>query len=172
MPRQKANDDILLIVMRHGEAESLRVDDKSRQLTEFGRRQVTESAKWLTDKHCTDHHIDFALVSPYRRARQTFDMVGLDVTVAKTEICEDIVPEGNPRLAHDYVDSLLSAYQSRSTPINTLLVVSHMPFVSYFLDEICPVKTNSLFATASMAVVKYNVVAQRGELLVHFQGGF
>ncbi len=170
MPRQNSNADILLFIMRHGEAESLRVDDKSRQLTDYGRAQASVSANWLIDNYCPDRQIDLALISPYRRARQTFDMVSLDISANKTELCEDIIPEGNPKLAHDYVDTLFTATQSRSQPVERMLLVSHMPFVSYFLDEVCVIPSNSLFATASVAVVRYNMQKQHGELLAHFQG--
>ena len=156
--------------MRHGEAESLRVDDKSRQLTAAGRRQATQSAKWLVNSYCPEAAVDLALVSPYRRARQTFDMVNLDIAAGKTMICDDVVPEGNPQIAHDYIDTLLSAAQTKSKPIKSVLLVSHMPFVSYLLDEICTVKTNSLFATASMAIVEYRLSTHTGNLLTHFQG--
>ena len=52
--------------MRHGEAESLRVDDKSRQLTATGRRQATQAAKWLVNNYCPEAAVDLALISPYR----------------------------------------------------------------------------------------------------------
>ena len=170
MPRQNSNADTLLFIMRHGEAESLRVDDKSRQLTEFGRAQVSVTANWLIDKYCEDRQVDLALVSPYRRARQTFDMLSLDLSAGKSESCDDVVPEGNPAMAHDYVDTLLNAHSGRGHQINRMLLVSHMPFVSYFLDEVCTIPTHSLFATASVAVVRYNIHKQKGELVAHFQG--
>ncbi len=170
MPRQISNADTLLFIMRHGEAESLRVDDRSRQLTEFGRAQVSVTANWVIDNYCEDRRIDLALVSPYRRARQTFDMFSLDVSSGKTESCEDITPDGNPAMAHDYVDTLFNAHSGRSQQINRMLLVSHMPFVSYFLDEVCAIPAHSLFATASVAVVRYNIQKQQGELLAHFQG--
>ena len=84
MPRQNSNADTLLFIMRHGEAESLRVDDKSRQLTEFGRAQVSVTANWLIDNYCENRQVDLALVSPYRRARQTFDMLSLDLSAGKS----------------------------------------------------------------------------------------
>ena len=170
MPRQNSNAETLLFIMRHGEAESLRVDDKSRQLTAFGRSQVSVTASWLIENYCEDRRIDLSLVSPYRRARQTFDMLSLDVNSGKTESCEDIIPDGSPAMAHDYVDTLFNAHSGRDQPINRMLLVSHMPFVSYFLDEVCSTPANSLFATASVAVVRYNIQKQKGELLAHFQG--
>ncbi|MBU3022407.1 phosphohistidine phosphatase SixA [Aestuariibacter sp. A3R04] len=170
MLRQNSSDDFLLIVMRHGEAESLRIDDKSRQLTASGRRQVAQAAQWLVENYCPEARVDLALVSPYRRARQTFDLVNLDVSVGKALECDDIVPEGNPQIAHDYLDTLLSAAQGKVKPVKSVLLVSHMPFVSYFLDEISTVKTNSLFATASMAIVEYRLNSHNGQLLSHYQG--
>ncbi|WP_252728153.1 histidine phosphatase family protein [Alteromonas sp. C1M14] len=159
-----------MLIMRHGEAESLRIDDKSRQLTEHGRHQVSQSAGWLIENYCRHRKIDLALVSPYRRTRQTYDMLSLDFSIAKSMQTDDIVPEANPQLAHDYVNTLIASSQSRTTPVSTILLVSHMPFVSYFVDEVCATPVNSLFATGSVAVVSYNAAARRGRLLSHYQG--
>ncbi|MEG3767963.1 phosphohistidine phosphatase SixA [Alteromonas sp. 14N.309.X.WAT.G.H12] len=170
MPRQKTNDDTLMLIMRHGEAQSLRIDDKSRQLTEHGRHQVSQSAQWLIENYCRHRKIELALVSPYQRTRQTYDILSVDFAIAKSMQTEDIVPEANPQLAHDYINTLITTSQARSTPVSTLLLVSHMPFVSYFVDEVCASPINSLFATGSVAVVSYNAVARKGRLLGHYQG--
>ena len=122
MSGQSSNDDIYLFIMRHGEAEAPRLDDKSRQLTPLGREQAKTAALWLKDQYCQKGSVDLALVSPYRRAKQTHDMVSLDIIANKVENNEDIVPEGSPRLVSDYIDGLLHAAVNSKKPIKKLLV--------------------------------------------------
>ena len=170
MSGQSSNDDIYLFIMRHGEAEAPRLDDKSRQLTPLGREQAKTAALWLKDQYCQKGIVDLALVSPYRRAKQTHDMVSLDIIANKVEYNEDIVPEGSPRLVSDYIDGLLHAAVNSKKPIKKLLVVSHMPLVSYLVDELCQSYTTSLFSTASIAVIKYCLKEHKGTLVTHYQG--
>jgi len=170
MSGQSSNDDIYLFIMRHGEAEAPRLDDKSRQLTPLGREQAKTAALWLKDQYCQKGIVDLALVSPYRRAKQTHDMVSLDIIANKVENNEDIVPEGSPRLVSDYIDGLLHVAVNSKKPIKKLLVVSHMPLVSYLVDELCQSYTTSLFSTASIAVIKYSLKEHKGTLVTHYQG--
>ncbi|WP_394220984.1 phosphohistidine phosphatase SixA [Alteromonas gracilis] len=170
MSGQSSNDDIYLFIMRHGEAEAPRLDDKSRQLTPLGREQAKTAALWLKKQYCSKGVVDLALVSPYRRAKQTHDMVSLDILADKVESNEDIVPEGSPRLVSDYIDGLLHAAINSKKPIKKLLVVSHMPLVSYLVDELCQSYTTSLFSTASIAVIKYSLSEHKGTLVTHYQG--
>ena len=170
MSGQSSNDDIYLFIMRHGEAEAPRLDDKSRQLTPLGREQAKTAALWLKDQYCQKGIVDLALVSPYRRAKQTHDMVSLDIIANKVENNEDIVPEGSPRLVSDYIDGLLHAAVNSKKPIKKLLVDSHMPLVSYLVDELCQSYTTSLFSTASIAVIKYSLKEHKGTLVTHYQG--
>jgi len=170
MSGQSSNDDIYLFVMRHGEAESPRVDDKSRQLTPMGRQQAANAAIWLKEHYCTNGSVDLALVSPYRRAKQTHDVVSVDIVAEKVESNEDIVPEGSPKLVSDYIDARIHSATNGKKPIRSLLVVSHMPFVSYLVDELCHTYTTSLFSTASIAVIQYSLSQHKGRLVTHYQG--
>ena len=170
MPGQSSNDDILLFIMRHGEAESPRFDDKSRQLTEVGRKQVTKAAQWLVKHYCPDQVIDLALVSPYRRTRQSFDMLSLDLSVTTQEISDDITPEGSPEFVSDYLGARISAAKAKGKPLTRVMLVSHMPLVSYLVDALCDSYTTSLFATASVAVVSYSPTTGKGTLIEHYQG--
>lgn len=170
MSGQSSNDDILLFIMRHGEAEPPRFDDKSRQLTDVGRKQVTQAAQWLREQYSNDCAIDLALVSPYRRTRQSFDMLSLDLSVAAMEISEDITPDGSPEFVSDYLGARISAAQAKNKPLANIMLVSHMPLVSYLVDTLCDSYTTSLFATASIAVVSYSPAQGKGRLLEHYQG--
>lgn len=170
MSGQSSSDDILVFIMRHGEAESLRLDDKSRQLTDAGRKQVSRAASWLQDTWCRDGKVDLALVSPFRRARQTYDMFSLDINASKMEIFADITPDGDAQNVHEYLDARLSTSKAREQNLKRILLVSHMPLVSYLVDAMCDSYTTSLFATASIAVIRYNVHTHKGSLEAHYQG--
>ncbi len=169
MSGQSSKDDIFIFIMRHGEAESLLTDDKSRNLTLHGKSEVRVSSNWLTESYCQDGELSLALVSPYTRTRQTFNALSETLHAAQSEICDDIVPEGNVRLAHDYID-VLAHQMAKSRKGKPLLIVSHMPFVSFLLDALCDSHQMTLFATGSVAVVKYNLTRGKGVLVKHFQG--
>ena len=169
MSGQSSKDDILIFIMRHGEAEGLLTDDKSRQLTAVGSAEVGASSRWLAESYCLDNQIATALVSPYTRTRQSYQQVANTLHASQFEICADITPDGNVKLVHDYVD-VLARQSIKNNAGQPLLLVSHMPFVSFFLDEICDVPKMSLFATGSVAVVRYSLSRSKGVLLKHYQG--
>ncbi|MFC3093250.1 phosphohistidine phosphatase SixA [Alteromonas sediminis] len=164
-------DQITIFIMRHGTAENYAQNDAARQLVEHGKAQVVETAAWYNSVFSTPS-IDLALVSPYVRAQQTFDVFNEQVSVATVETFDDITPEGNPYAVHDYLDvraaSMLA--QNNDNDDMKILLVSHMPFVSFLLEALCPEAGNTLFNTAAMAVIKYQPSAARGQLLHHFQG--
>lgn len=169
MSGQSSKDDIFIFIMRHGEAEPVITDDKSRRLTPKGHIEIENSCQWLLDGFCPDGRVALALVSPYTRTRQTYTEVTSTLHPTQFEICPDIIPEGNVELVHDYVD-VLAKKIAKASPGQPLLLVSHMPFVSFFLDEICDVAQMSLFATGSVAVVRYSLTKGKGQLVGHFQG--
>ena len=170
MSGQSSNDDIYLFIMRHGEAEAPQIDDKRRQLTTLGREQSKNAASWLREHYCSSGTVDLALVSPYSRARQTHDMVSLDIVSDRIEIDEEFIPSGLPKVASDYIDAIIHNAVNTKKPIKRLLVVSHMPLVSYLVDELCQSYTTSLFSTASIAVIKYSLDDHKGKLITHYQG--
>ena len=96
--------------------------------------------------------------------------MSLDIVADKVEISEDIVPDGSAELVADYLSARLHSAANSTSPLKRILVVSHMPLVSYLVDELCESYTTSLFATASVAVIKYSLQTQRGELVTHYQG--
>ena len=155
--------------MRHGEAESLLINDKDRQLTAHGCAEISVSSNWLTTAYCQDRQLATVLVSPYKRTRQTYQELANILQASHFEICSDITPDGNIKLAHDYLD-VLAQQSIQSGQGRPLLVVSHMPFVSFLLDELCSTEHMSLFSTGSVAVVRYSLSQRKGVLEQHFQG--
>lgn len=170
MSGQSSKDGILFFIMRHGEAEPLCLDDKGRQLTDVGRKQVTSAAQWLHHQFCPNGMLDLALVSPYRRTRQTYDTLSLDLRADQMEVCSDITPNGNAEQVHDYLDARMANLQAKGRDVRKVLVVSHMPLVSYLVDSLCHSHTTSLFSTASIAVIEYSLERHKGHLLYHYQG--
>jgi phosphohistidine phosphatase len=147
-----------LIIMRHGEAEAFNVQDKTRSLTSQGEKQAINAGKWLASFLGVNIPIDISITSSYVRAKQTNQHLSSQVTVTETKICDDVAPEGDPKVAHDFVKVLFEDSPSS----NVLLIVSHMPFVSYFLEEVHRDKQTMLFDTSSIVVLDYDVVSGTG----------
>lgn len=150
-----------IIIMRHGDAGPMQLNDKERNLTLLGEKQAQQTGSWLNKYYHASKGIELALVSPYRRAQQTYKQLATQVKVDRKELCDDIVPEGCSRLVHDYIDYL--AVQNKVE--RKLLIVSHMPFVSYLFDELCGVKESLLFATSSCAIIDYVPEKLSGQLI-------
>ncbi|MFT5313006.1 MAG: phosphohistidine phosphatase [Paraglaciecola sp.] len=140
-----------IIIMRHGDAEPMQVNDSERNLTSLGEKQAQHTGRWLNKYYHANKGIEFALVSPYQRAQQSYNQLASQVNVVRKELCDDIVPEGCSRLVHDYIDYLIAQHHVE----RNLLLVSHMPFVSYLFDELCGVNKSLLFATSSCAIIDY-----------------
>jgi len=149
-----------LIIMRHGEAERFRVQDNTRSLTSLGEKQASTAGKWLNDYLGADMPVDIALVSSYVRAKQTYEKLSEEVVVKQKQICEDVIPEGDPKIAHDYIKVLFD----EGSQSKVILIVSHMPFVSYFLEEVHVEKQSMLFDTSSVVIVDYDLAVGAGRI--------
>lgn len=149
-----------LIIMRHGEAERFQLQDKTRSLTSLGEKQASKAGKWLNEYLGVNSPVDIALVSSYMRAQQTYKYLSKQLEVKKYEICEDVIPEGDPKIAHEYIKVLLA----QKSPPRVVLVVSHMPFVSYFLEEVHIDKQSMLFDTSSFVIVDYDMSIGAGNI--------
>ncbi|MGK0306944.1 MAG: phosphohistidine phosphatase [Gammaproteobacteria bacterium] len=149
-----------LIIMRHGEAERFRVQDSTRSLTCIGEKQARTAGKWLNNYLGVDSPVDIALVSTYVRAQQTYEQLSKQVVVTEKKVCEYVIPEGDTKIAHDFVNVL---FNDESQP-RVILIVSHMPFVSYFLEEVHVDKQSMLFDTSSMVIVDYDLAVGWGKI--------
>lgn len=147
-----------LYIMRHGEAQMVAANDESRQLTSHGIAEVTRNAQWLKQQV---EGFDLVLVSPYVRAQQTqqrvFDVIE---TPTKIETLADLVPEGSAENVHDYIDAAIQLYQPKN-----ILLVSHMPLVSYLVEEFSFEQATPIFPTAGIAYIQYDVRQMKG----HFE---
>ncbi len=141
--------------MRHGQAANFAVSDAERSLTEQGIQEVNLMAKWLKK---LPFEFDQILVSPYRRAQQTANTVSLALnSKPKLVVLDFITPSGDARELHDYIDGICI-----SSKINSVLVVSHMPLVSYVVAELTNEHTAPIFQTAAIAEISYDVKKMTG----------
>ena len=120
---------ITLCIMRHGMAENMAKNDASRQLVSFGEEQARNTSCWFS-QHYPKIKIDLALVSPYTRAEQTYNIVKEYIPISLKLISGDITPDASAADFCDYLSALLES-KSDFNQINAILIVSHMPFVSF-----------------------------------------
>ena len=150
-----------IIIMRHGDAEPMGLNDQERNLTLLGQKQARQAGRFLNKYGQVNQGIELALVSPYVRAQQTYNELVTQVSVGRKELCEDIVPEGRSKLVHDYIDYLVIQKKVE----HRLLIISHMPFISYLFDELLGSKESALFATSSCAIIDYVAEESKGKLI-------
>lgn len=145
-----------LVIMRHGEAEPQYLSDSERQLTAAGQAEVSEMAQWL------HHHysaFDRIFSSPYRRTVQTAALlVQKGLSCQAVEVNTDLVPEGNVQLVVDFLDLIYT-----ENPDAKILVVSHMPLVSFLVEAFTRSGQTPIFDTAGVACIDYH--QHRGVLL-------
>ncbi|WGE32239.1 phosphohistidine phosphatase SixA [Actinobacillus genomosp. 2] len=121
-------------VMRHGEASFNVLTDSERPLTENGREMALEQGIWLAERLMgTDRKLDKVIVSPFIRAKQTFEYllrgaakvdVNQEMYIKRhLEIWDGITPEGNLENVLNYLDFL------RAEGASNTLIISHLPLV-------------------------------------------
>lgn len=142
--------------MRHGDASFNARSDAERPLSDVGIEQSNLMGKWLSSQEKT---IDFCLVSPYLRAQQTFETVKNHISILNSKIESKLTPDGYSQLI---VDSVLAMNQN----ISTVLLVSHLPMVSYLLHDFCPSAGNQMFSTAQICCVE---IDEKGSRLIDTQ---
>ncbi len=138
-----------IIVMRHGEAETVAKSDQARRLTARGKAQANAQGQWLKSVLSEPDNV---LVSPYVRALET--LAQLDLAFArrlttKQEIWEGITPYGDATTVADYL-AVLARAGSRS-----VLLVSHLPLVGEIVAQLCP-KSRVSFYPATMACLEWD----------------
>lgn len=153
-------DVVKLVIMRHGEAESFQVQDDKRCLTNWGKKEATLAGKWLAEYFETNGGITLALVSHYSRAQQSYQQLCPEVVIQDKQDSSDVLPDSSPQLAHDYIKVLIAD----NPGLKSIIVVSHMPFISYFLEEIHEKNESMLFETSSIAIIDYKPLASSGNL--------
>jgi len=92
-----------------------------RKLTDRGRRDAAAIGEWLTSTGVVP---DAVVVSPATRARQTWELTGIDTTVTVDERIYDNRPE-----------NLLAIAREADESVRTLAIVGHNPSIEWFLSR-------------------------------------
>jgi len=171
-----------IFIMRHGEASNQSLipnkinksnknnSDVLRPLTEQGKLEANKIGGWIATMNIAGIKVDdiAVLVSPYLRAKQTCSHVvnalieqGIQL-VGQPQTIDFITPAGNIQQAHDFIDGLLA----ESTPeIKAILLISHMPFVSYLVAQLTNSQNMPVFATGAIAHIDYDMQLMQGQLV-------
>lgn len=172
---------MILIIMRHGEAQEYREPDFSRALTDVGKRQCEQVGVWLNgyldslniavasegqNNNDKLNRIQMTLVSPYLRTQQSLRAVAKGIELDQQVVIDSVTPMG---IAAECAD-LIHAYANDSNAPQTLLVVSHMPLVSLLADKICPQFEAQYFEPANALAIDYNVKTGFGKQLIFYKG--
>jgi len=145
-------------IMRHGQAEGFVKNDAQRALTSQGIKEVSAMARWFRQNK---HDVDLVLVSPYVRAQQTAATFCQSADISlKPETVTFITPSGSATDVHDYLDGVVAAEKYSS-----VLIVSHMPLVSYLVGELTCEGHTPIFQTGAIADINYDVKKMKGELV-------
>ena len=147
-----------LLIMRHGDAVMHGSIDAERPLSARGVKEVETMANWLVSQDLVP---DYLVVSPYLRAQQTAKVLTEQIIQPiKIETLDLITPDDSPVVAHNYLDGLFSLKSYKN-----VLVISHMPLVSYLTAELTFDNSTPIYATANIAQIDYNVTEMTGKLL-------
>ncbi len=155
-----------LFIMRHGEAQNYieqgSRDDSQRALTHQGEQEAQVMASWLQKVHTPPTQV---FVSPFIRAQQTCAIV-TSLMKTTTSTLDFITPSGDAKQVHDFIDGYCSnILEKASQHEQSILIVSHMPLVSYLVAQLTQSENAPIFATAGIAHINYDVEKMQGELL-------
>jgi phosphohistidine phosphatase len=146
-----------IVIMRHGDAEPPIVDDQQRQLTEQGRREVQQMAKWLALAYPAFDHL---WVSPYQRTQQTATiMLAQQPDSCQLQVMPQLVPDGRAEQVKTEIDLLLAAQ-----PDARVLLVTHMPLVSFMVEALTEPGQAPIFTPAGLCCIDYGT--ERGGKLL------
>lgn len=143
-----------IYIMRHGQASLQANTDEERQLTVTGRDDSARMAQWLSK---FEPSLDCVLFSPYVRAAQTWDVICNFFDTKTVEVCKDVTPYGDAEHMADFLLAL-----SEQHDYDTMLIVSHLPVVSYLVAALTTDRQLPSFSTSAIACVE--VKAQTIEL--------
>lgn len=147
-----------IFVMRHGQAKPDNIEDHLRELTEVGHIETKKVGKWINEQNIT---FDRVFVSPYVRAQQTAQSLIESLTHTLTfETIEFITPLDKTKQVHDFIDGICL-----ESHVENILIISHMPLVSYLVAEMTVNHHSPIFQTAAIAQIQYNKTAMNGQML-------
>ena len=110
-------DSHRLLLIRHAKTGQ-GSPDRDRRLTDRGERDAREIGTWLSSQGVVP---DLVVVSPATRARQTWELTGLDVS-SKTDA----------RVYDNTVEDLHAIVDETDESVHTLAIVGHNPSIEEF----------------------------------------
>ncbi|CUX96042.1 Phosphohistidine phosphatase SixA [Candidatus Gullanella endobia] len=146
-----------VLIMRHGNAFSKAKSDSERSLTDRGRNESSIIARWLSYKV---KEINFVLVSPYLRARQTFNILQEYLVLPESyKVLPELIPSGDSSIVNCYLKSL------SKEGLKQILLISHLPLICSLLVDLCQVEQPLIFSTSSVANIDIDTVSGNNKLL-------
>ena len=151
-----------LLVMRHGIAEAPLNGDFSRALTTVGRQGVKRTAKDLIKRQQEPNKV---FASPLVRAQQTATLVVAEICPGlEVNTLDQLSPEGNLGQVMD----TLTEMADTAAADEVILLVSHQPFVSYFVHALTGVEL--FMDTAEVICISIEIIAKNcGEIEWHLR---
>ncbi len=114
-----------LFFLRHGEAEAHASSDAERRLTPAGENDVRGV---IESRRSELAGLELIVTSPYRRAQQTASIAAQCLGFERQlRVAEQLQPGGDPRSLFDFIAGL---------NVNSLLLVTHQPFVGKVLSQL------------------------------------
>ncbi|RKF19735.1 phosphohistidine phosphatase SixA [Alginatibacterium sediminis] len=133
-----------VFIMRHGEAEFMAAQDSQRALSKHGIEQSKLAGEKL-NRCCP--HFDIVAHSPYLRATQTWQHVNTKCnSVGKVYVLDELTPSGDIENLTAWLEELYIEDSQRS-----ILLVSHLPLVSYLSQALAKQDQAIAFHTANIA---------------------
>jgi len=135
------NQLVNLIILRHGEAE-ICSPDKLRPLTYHGRQQIHSQCQWLINN---GFKADCLLHSPYLRTTETAQIAAEYFSEASVMQESLITPDGHPEIVAELIPNLCFL---------NILLISHMPMVSYLTSTLLAEKEMYGYPVAALSWLK------------------
>lgn len=151
-----------IYILRHGEASFTANSDAARPLTEFGILQAQKVGLFFKEHQI---YFDFAFVSPYLRAQETFETLLPFTSVNKTLIESQLTPNGNEQIALGAIFGYLNTEMTKINNESCILLVSHLPLVCELVSALTSSHQRPMFATAELACIDFNLTQSNGTLL-------
>ena len=134
-----------LILVRHGDAGAYTLPDHERNLSELGKQQATQTAKWLAEHYQPDHFI----VSPYNRAQQTLAAIQQFFPEVPVTTYEGITPDDDADIAVAALGDFIG---------DCMVVVCHMNIIAKIASIITDEPLDG-FALAEARVYDMGILA-------------
>lgn len=144
--------------MRHGEAVIHAPSDAERPLSTTGQQEVHQMGRWLAQEQ---QDWSLVLASPFLRAQQTMNAVlnNLSNPPDAIQTLDGLVPSGSATDIHDFIDGEITVSR-----LSNVLIVCHMPIVSYLTASLTTEHNCPLFPTAGVAKIVYDPQKSSGKL--------